>query len=60
MKKNLEKVFALVMAIALLCTGCGLSGAPAESTDTTPGLTSKSSACPSLWAPVTMAPPPPA
>lgn len=34
MKKNLEKVFALVMAIALLCTGCGLSGAPAESTDT--------------------------
>jgi len=28
------KIFALLMALAMLCTGCGLSGAPAESTDT--------------------------
>ena len=36
MKKNLAKVFALVMAIALLCTSCGLSGAPAETPAQTP------------------------
>lgn len=33
MTKKFTKIFALLMALAMLCTGCGLSGAPAETTD---------------------------
>ena len=30
MKKNFTKVFALFLILAMLCTGCGLSGAPVD------------------------------
>lgn len=36
MMKKFTKVFALILALAMLCTGCGLSGAPVEdSSDST-------------------------
>ena len=31
MKKNFTKIFALFLILAMLCTGCGLSGAPVDS-----------------------------
>lgn len=36
MSKKFTKIFALFLIVAMLCTSCGLSGAPVENTPSTP------------------------
>lgn len=39
MSKKVTKIFALFLILAMLCTGCGLSGAPADSGTSAPAAT---------------------